>query len=85
MGEFEVDDLIDKEYKNDEGIVEQHEINNIVANLQLYSDNVEMLTKQYTDILINDNVVYVMTRISQNQIFMKQLIQTGLTYSGKAA
>lgn len=71
MGELEVDDLIDKEYKKDEELVGKNEINKMIANLQLYSDNVEMLTKQYTDILMDDNVVYIMTRISQNPVFMK--------------
>jgi len=71
MDEFEVDDLIDKEYRQDEEIVTNHEINRIITNLQLYSNNIEMLTKLYTDILEDDNVVYIMTRISQNPVFMK--------------
>jgi len=71
MDEFEVDDLIDREYKKDEELVGKNEINKIITNLQLYSNNVEMLTKLYTDILTDDNVVYIMTRISQNPVFMK--------------
>ncbi len=71
MDEFEVDDLIDKEYKADEELVAKTEINKIITNLSLYSNNVEMLTKLYTDILTDDNVVYIMTRISQNPVFMK--------------
>lgn len=70
MDDFEVDDLIDREYKRDENIVGNNEINKIITNLQLYSNNVEMLTKLYTDILADDNVVYIMTRISQNPVFM---------------
>ena len=70
MDEFEVDDLIDKEYGNSKETVDKKDINDIIANLQLYSNNVEMLTKLYTDILNDDNVVYIMTRISQNPIFM---------------
>ncbi len=70
MDEFEVDDLIDREYTKDEELVAKNEINSIITNLQLYSNNVEMLTKLYTDILTNDNVVYIMTRISQNLVFM---------------
>lgn len=69
MDEFEVDDLIDREYRRDE-VVANNELNRIINNLQLYSNNVEMLTKIYTDILTDDNVVYIMTRISQNPIFM---------------
>lgn len=71
MDEFEVDDLIDKEYKADEELVAKTEINKIITNLSLYSNNIEMLTKLYTDILTDDNVVYIMTRISQNPVFMK--------------
>ena len=70
MDEFEVDDLIDREYRKDEDRVTKNEINGIITNLQLYSNNIEMLTKLYTDILTDDNVVYIMTRISQNQVFM---------------
>lgn len=71
MDEFEVDGLIDKEYRQDEDGISNTQINKIITNLQLCSNNIEMLTRQYTDILEDDNVVYIMTRISQNQIFMK--------------
>ena len=71
MDEFEVDDLIDKEYRQDEEVVANNEINKIITNLQLYSNNIDMLTKLYTDILEDDNVVYILTRISQNPVFMK--------------
>lgn len=71
MGDFEVDDLIDKEYRKEEELVAKNEINKIITSLQLCQNNVEMLTKLYTDILTNDNVVYIMTRISQNPIFME--------------
>ena len=37
MGELEVDDLIDKEYKKDEELVSKNEVNKMIANLQLYS------------------------------------------------
>ena len=70
MGEFEIDNLISEEYEKEQ-VIPNNEINNIITNLQLYSNNKEMLTKLYTDILENDNVVYIMTRISQNAIFMK--------------
>ena len=36
MDQFEVDDLIDKEYRQDEEIVTNHEINRIITNLQLF-------------------------------------------------
>ena len=70
MDDFEVDDLIDREYKKEETVVANNEINKMITNLQLYSNNVEMLTKLYTDILTDDNVVYIMTRISQSPVFM---------------
>lgn len=69
MEEFEVDDLIDKEYKANEELVASNEMNRLIANLKMYSDNPQMLTNLYTDIMKDDNVVYIMTRISQNPIF----------------
>ena len=72
MGDFEVDDLIDREYNKEEELVTTSEINKIITNLQLYANNIEMLTRMYTDILMDDNVVYIMTRISQNRVFMEQ-------------
>ena len=69
MDEFEVDDLIDKEYSSEEQSIGGLELNKIITNLRLYSNNTEMLTKLYTDILEDDNVVYILTRISQNPIF----------------
>ena len=71
MENLEVDDLIDKEYGSNEESVTNNEINKIITDLKLYSENVNMLTNLYTDILEDENVVYIMTRISQNQIFMK--------------
>lgn len=71
MNRFEDDDLIDKEYSQNEELISKNEMNKIITNLQLYTNNPEMLTRLYTEILTDDNVVYLMTRISQNQIFMK--------------
>ena len=71
MEDYGVNDLIDKEYKADDEVVANNEIRRIISNLQMYSDNVYQLTKLYTDILEDDNVVYIMTKISQNPIFMK--------------
>lgn len=70
MDEFEVDDLIDREYAQEETVTTQ-EINKIITDLKLYSNNVEMLTNLYTGILEDDNIVYIMTRISQNPVFME--------------
>jgi len=71
MNRFEEDDLIDKEYSQNEELISKNEMNKIITNLQLYTNNAEMLTRLYTEILTDDNVVYLMTRISQNQIFMR--------------
>ena len=70
MDEFEVNDLIDKEYEPDKEIVSNNQINKIINDLKMYNDNIEMLTKTYTDALEDDNIVYIMTKISQNLIFM---------------
>lgn len=70
MDELEVDDLIDKEYLKEEQVASS-EINKTITNLKLYSNNIEMLTNLYTGILEDDNVVYIMTRISQNPVFME--------------
>lgn len=47
------------------------EVKDIIDGLELFSDNSKMLTNSYTDILMNDNVVYLMTRISQNAILSR--------------
>ncbi len=70
MDEFEVDDLIDREYKQEEAVA-SNIIKQTIANLQFYSNNTETLANLYTTLLEDDNVVYIMTRISQNPIFME--------------
>lgn len=47
------------------------EVKNLIDGLELFSDNPKMLTNAYTDILTSDNVVYLVTRISQNSILSK--------------
>ena len=71
MDEFEIVDLIDREYAANEEVIPSNEVNNLVTNLNLFSDNITLLTNQYTDILEDENVVYIMTKISQNPIFMR--------------
>ena len=56
----------------DKEIMEAKEItrvNNLVDKLKLYSNNKEELTKIYTEILMDDNVAYILTKLSQNNIF----------------
>lgn len=64
---LEIDSLIDKEYSQEAEITKK-ELDDIIASLQLYTNDPEMLTKTYTNILMDDNVVYIMTRLSQNII-----------------
>ena len=71
MQDLEMDELIDQEYIPEGVEVTNNEIISIINDLQLCTHNVEMLTNRYTDILKNENVVYIMTRISQNAIFME--------------
>lgn len=44
-------------------------VNNIIDKLKLYNNNKEELTKIYTDILMDDNVAFILTKLSQSQIF----------------
>lgn len=44
------------------------EVKGLIDGLELFSNNPKMLTSSYTDILMNDNVVYLITRISQNSV-----------------
>ena len=71
MENFVDDGIIDMEYFKDEETVSNNAVNKIITDLQLYSNNIEALTNLYTNILTDDNVVYILTRISQNPIFMK--------------
>lgn len=50
---------------------ENARVNTIISNLSLYSNNIKMLTDLYTDILNDDNVMFLLTKISQNIIFMQ--------------
>lgn len=68
MDLLEFDDLIDKEYGT-KAELSKNEINSIITSLKMYSDDPEMLTKTYTNILLDDNVMYILTRISQDPIF----------------
>lgn len=50
---------------------ESARVDKIISNLNMYSENIEMLTNEYTDILNDDNSMYILTKISQNEIFMR--------------
>ena len=68
MDMVEFDNIVDKEYIK-KTVLSNKEVDNIISDLQMYSNDIEMLTKQYTDILIDDNVMYILTRISQKSVF----------------
>lgn len=44
-------------------------LNTIISNLYMYENDTKMITKQYTDVLNDDNVVHLLTKISQDPIF----------------
>lgn len=47
------------------------EVKNLIEGLEMFSNNPKLLTNAYTDIFTNDNVVYLVTRISQNPILCR--------------
>lgn len=57
---------IDKEIMDAKEIMR---VNNIIDKLKLYNNNKEELTKLYTSIFLDDNVAYILTKLSQNRIF----------------
>lgn len=46
-------------------------IDGYISDLKLYSNNAQMLTNIYTEILNDENVVFMITKISQDSIFME--------------
>lgn len=64
------DNLVDIDIKEDKK--KNKEIENIVVYLNLYKNEPEMLTKKYTELLMDDNVVEIFTKLSHNTIFMEQ-------------
>lgn len=57
---------IDKEIMDAREIMR---VNNFIDKLKLYSNNKEELTNIYTSILMDDNVAYILTKLSQDKIF----------------
>lgn len=53
-------------------IKETARIKKIISQLYMYDNDIEQLTKIYTSILLEDNVSFVLTKISQDKIFLKQ-------------
>lgn len=78
MKRIEISDEIFETYIEPEDITydlmdvkEIARINGIINRLKMYSNNSSELTKLYTSILVDDNVSYMLTKISQDPIFMK--------------
>lgn len=73
FGEREVsadlgDNLVDIDIKEDKK--KNKEIEDIVTYLTLYNDDKEALTKKYTELLMDDNIVDIFTKLSHNTVFM---------------
>lgn len=64
------ENLVDIDIKEDKK--KNKEIDDIVSYLNLYRNDAEMLTKKYTELLMDDNVVEIFTKLSHNTIFMEQ-------------
>lgn len=67
--EVDKDSLIQEVVVDELSTNSAKEADDIISQLIMYTNNEEMLTKLYTDILMSDNVIYIMTRVSQNGIF----------------
>ncbi len=52
-------------------IKETARIKKIISQLYMYDNNPEQLTSIYTSILLEDNVSFILTKISQDKIFLK--------------
>lgn len=62
--------VIVKDEENDlEAKKDVAEIQNLIDELEMFSNNTKLLTNSYTKILQDENVVHLLTRISQNKIF----------------
>jgi len=75
FGEREVsadlgENLVDIDIKEDKK--KNKEIDDIAAYLNLYKNDKEILTKKYTELLMDDNVVNIFTKLSHNTIFIEQ-------------
>lgn len=68
------DNFLEPEENIEKGLAETKEIarvNSFINKLKLFDNNKDELTKVYTSILEDENVVFVLTKISQNNIFVK--------------
>ncbi len=68
------DNFLEPEESIEKELAETKEIarvNSFISKLRLFDNNKDELTKVYTSILEDDNVVFLLTKISQNSIFVK--------------
>ena len=59
------------EDKQTQDRLREFDIRTMINDLKLYSEDVKALTEIYTKIFMDENVVNIVTRISQNPIFME--------------
>src|SRR5574344_16665 len=52
-------------------IKEEAKIKKIITQLHMYDNDIQQLTSLYTKILLEDNVCFLITKISQDKIFLK--------------
>ena len=52
-------------------IKETARIKKIISQLYMYDNDIKQLTNIYTNILLEDNVCFILTKISQDKIFLK--------------
>lgn len=78
MKRIEISDEIFETYIEPEDITndlmdvkEVARINAIINKLKMYSNNTTELAKEYTNILFDDNVAFILTKVSQDQVFAK--------------
>lgn len=64
------------EFQNDleinfaqEELVSVNKMKEYINNLIMYTGNVDLLTNYYTELMMEDNIVYIFTRLSQNPVF----------------
>lgn len=50
---------------------EKGRLRNIINNLNMYADNMKIITEIYTNVLLDENVSYFLPKITQQDVFMR--------------
>ena len=50
---------------------EKGRLRNIINNLNMYADNMTIITDIYTNVLLDENVSYFLPKITQQDVFMR--------------